>query len=267
MKRYLRVANQLQERIDGNEWAVGERLPGQRELARFYGCSERSILEAESVLAARGRLQLKPREGAFVLDPNLPRLHLDLGMVVSRNEYGYLFNQHAGHWPPLTPPTREVIACPDDVAQLLQVDPGSDVLARRRVVGPGPDEPLQITTTYLPWPLAEGTVLAEEDTGPGGYLDRLEHDMKRGPLDWPAQVQTRLPTPDEAADLVMPTQLPVLVEMRIATSPDEQPLAVDVVIRDGRRWSLGYRLHRDESAQWPTMPARDRNVPEQPKSA
>ncbi|GLY55193.1 GntR family transcriptional regulator [Lentzea sp. NBRC 102530] len=265
LDQYLQVANDLEQRIEQREWEVGDKLPGQRALAVHYRVSDRVVREAQSVLALRGVILLQHKSAAVVTERTRPRVPLDLGMFVRRNELGYLFNQHAGHWRPVGDPVLDVQPCPDEIADLLQLEQGADVVVRRRVVGPG--EPMQVTTTYIPMTLASGTALAEADTGPGGYVERLEQDMGYGPVRWPVQHIARLPSVDEAADLLMPKQLPVLVETRVVLGHDDERLAVDVAVRDSRRFMLRYELHRDESATWPTTPATGRNVPEQAKSA
>lgn len=264
MELTQQVAAKLEQRINAGEFAVGDRLPGQRKLATEYAVSDRVVREAQSVLAARNRVRIIERDGVYVVDPNLLRVRLPLGSLIYRNPYGYVFNSNAGHWPPLIEPTTDQVPCPDDVAPLLRIDPGTRVVARRRVVGIGPGEPMQITTTYLPLRLAANTVLAEADTGPGGIYDRIEQsyrpdDLGLGPLTWQGQLITRLPTGDEADDLDMPVQQPAWVELRIATSQYGEPVAVDQVVRDSRRWCYEYELQRDETASWPTEPAEFRN--------
>lgn len=262
MDRYQEVADDLAARIERGEWLVGDQLPGQRVLAEHYGCSDRVCREAQSLLAVRGFVRVVERKGVFIADRGRPRHHLDLGTTISRNELGYFRNRHAGHWPPVPGSiTRGEVPCPPDVASLLGVAATGLVFARRRVVGPSEAEPMQITTTYFPLDLVTGTVLAEQDTGPGGWMDRVEHDLAHGPLDWPVQLIARLPTTQEAHDLLMPEQLPVWAEMCQAIGAGGDVLAVDAIVRDSQRWTIGYRLERDDSAAWPTQPATERNAP------
>ena len=58
---------------------------------------------------------------------------------------------------------------PADVAELLGVGEGADVLARRRRMY-ADDTPVQLATSYLPLDIAEGTPLAGTDPGPGRHL-------------------------------------------------------------------------------------------------
>jgi len=260
---YRQIADRIEGLIDSGEFPVGRRLPGVHKLVVRFGVSDSVVRDAIKVLVARDRVRTVNRAGTYAQAPRRPRKRLPLGLVVRRNPLGYLFNAHSGRWPALEVPTRGMVFAPLDIAQALGLDEGDQVFARRRIVGPDVGEPAQITVTYLPVDLVDqAPILGEEDTGPGGYLEVIEQALKRGPVRWPAEVSTRLPTVEEARDLAMPEQQPVLVETRIVVDPLDElhPLAVDVAVRDGRRWSLTYELTRDASAAWPVTPATERNV-------
>src|SRR5690606_41348469 len=69
-------------------------------------------------------------------------------------------------------------------AELLGVDQGTPVVRRRRVTSPAGEPPFQIADTWIhPDAVADAPQVAERDTGPGGYLDRLE-EAGHGPLGW-----------------------------------------------------------------------------------
>jgi GntR family transcriptional regulator len=266
---FRQVADLIEQEIDDGRYPVGSRLPGQAALAEQYGVSDRVIREAQSALMARGRVIVRPRSGTYVVDQDQaqPAQRLVIGDRARRNEHGYLFNAHAGHWPPIGDPTRGLVECPVDVAQALDVEPGAQVLARRRVVGIGPGEPMQITTTYLhPDLVARLPIVAEQDTGPGGWVERAELDLGLGPARFPRVHMARLPTEQEANDLGMPPALPVLVELRkfVGAGADvEGPaLAVDEAVRDARRFEVHDEMTRADSAAWPYEPATVRNLPE-----
>jgi GntR family transcriptional regulator len=261
--RYLEIAADLRRRIESGEFPPGSRLPGKSILSRYYDAGGPLIQEAITALELDGLVVIRERSGTYVTEPERhPRQRLDIGRQVRRNELGYVFARPAGHWHPIGAPTRAWVPCPDDMAELLDVEPGSDVLARRRVVGPG--MPMQITTTFIRADLARGTVLEDGDTGPGGWMDRVEQDMGLGPLGWPDEVYARLPTAEEAETLVMSPKLPVLVEARAHEVSLRGVIAVDEIVRDARRFSVRFRIGRSTSARWPTPKATARNRPNAP---
>ena len=71
------------------------------------------------------------------------------------------------------------------------------------------DEPMQLATSYTPWSLAEGTQMAEPDSGPGGIYSRLA-DIGHGPVHFTEDVTTRLATQEESTFLRLPTPATVL---------------------------------------------------------
>jgi GntR family transcriptional regulator len=258
--RYLDIANDLQRRIDHGEWAPGQRLPGTAALARHYDAGKPIIAEAIGVLELNGRVRVRPRSGTYVLPPTGPRLPVDLGHQVRRNDLGYLFARPSGHWPPVGVPTRGWTACPTEVAAILEVQPGQQVFTRRRAVGPH-GRAVQLTTSYYPPDIASGTPVEQADTGPGGVYDRIEQDLGHGPLTWTTQTSARLPTPEEAETLNMSTRLPVLVNTRAAANPAHRVVAVDVAVVDAQLFAVQWDTSRDDTASWPVRPATARNKP------
>lgn len=264
---HRQVADDLDHKIESGQYPPGTQLPSYRALQEQYGIAKSTVAEAMAVLQARGRIVVRPKSRAVVRGPE-PRQRLIVSGTVRRNELGYLFSDPVGHWVPLGAPTREYVACPEEVAEHLGVPVGERVLARRRVGGISAKEPMQITTTYLhPLLIERVPVVAERDTGPGGWLDRLEeHPEYGGPVRVFSTAYARVPTEQEALDLRMPVSTPVLVEARRvyqagADHEVDPPVAVDLVIRDAKSWELRREMVRGESATWPVEPATARNVP------
>jgi len=132
----------LKAALDSGEYAVGERLPPERELARLYGCSLITIRRALDELAREGRLGRQQGRGTFVLPPRLDR---DIGGSMSFSDE----MQRRG----LDPETRLIAARPEaaaeTVAAALQLEPGSPTLYLERLrLAAG--EPLLLEMVHLP---------------------------------------------------------------------------------------------------------------------
>jgi GntR family transcriptional regulator, N-acetylglucosamine utilization regulator len=132
----------LKSGLDSGEYAVGERLPPERELARLYGCSLITIRRALDELAREGRLGREQGRGTFVLPPRLDR---DIGGSMSFTDE----MQRRG----LDPETRLIAARPEAageiVAAALQLEPGSPTLYLERLrLAAG--EPLLLEMVHLP---------------------------------------------------------------------------------------------------------------------
>jgi DNA-binding FadR family transcriptional regulator len=73
-QRYERIAERLAADIRAGRLAPGERLPGERELARRLEVGRASVREAIGALQVRGVLETRPGSGSFVAADALERL-------------------------------------------------------------------------------------------------------------------------------------------------------------------------------------------------
>ncbi|MGH3921739.1 MAG: hypothetical protein ACRDTT_02495 [Pseudonocardiaceae bacterium] len=110
--------------------------------------------------------------------------------AVHRDDRGYYFDVQAVSWVAVTPPTIAWASASPEIADLLQIPAGSEVLVRDRQIGERGGPPLQLAISYLPGPLVRGTVLEQADTGPGGIYDRPE-EMGHT-LHWIERITTRM---------------------------------------------------------------------------
>lgn len=80
------LAEQLSQMINQNQWFAGRRLPAVRELADQFGVSANTAHAALRLLADKGVVGLRPRQGAFVEGRKRAE-------VAAKNQIGIL-------WPP-----------------------------------------------------------------------------------------------------------------------------------------------------------------------
>ncbi|KQT54556.1 GntR family transcriptional regulator [Aureimonas sp. Leaf454] len=66
---YQQVADQLRALIEGGEFAVGDRLPSERDLAEKLGISRPTVREALIALEVEGRIRIRVGSGIFVAPP------------------------------------------------------------------------------------------------------------------------------------------------------------------------------------------------------
>ncbi len=72
-KLYEQVASRLAEQIDEGLYRPGDRLPGVRRLARQFGVSISTIVQAQGLLEDDGHLEARPRSGYYVRAQVWPR--------------------------------------------------------------------------------------------------------------------------------------------------------------------------------------------------
>lgn len=76
----LQIADNLENLIVSQKLEVGDRLPGEIELAEQFGISRNILREAITILKERGLIQVRNGSGAYVAQPD-PQL---LGNVIGR---------------------------------------------------------------------------------------------------------------------------------------------------------------------------------------
>jgi DNA-binding FadR family transcriptional regulator len=71
---YRQIADQLAQLIASGEFAVGSRLPAERELAASLGVSRTSVREAIISLEIAGRVEVRVGSGIFVAQPGAAQI-------------------------------------------------------------------------------------------------------------------------------------------------------------------------------------------------
>jgi len=262
-RRHAQIAADLRRRIAAGEFPPGTKLPPYQELCTTYRAATDTIRSAIAALKADGLVQAIPKVGVIVRK-SAQRRRIERGNAVARDHLGYIFG---GAFEPGEPwdvhdlprgagPHRTRLPVPTDIAERLQVEPGAEVLRRRRVTSPAGEPPFQLTDTWIhPDAVADVPQVAERETGPGGYLDRLE-EAGHGPMSWTEYTRTRMPERDEAKTLHIATSLAVLELTRVGTSARTgQPIEVAVCVIPGDRVEIVTELTRARSARWPVKPA------------
>lgn len=86
---YRQIAEQLRTLITAREWAVGSRLPAERDLARQLGVSRPSVREALIAMEVEGWVEIRTGSGVYVLDRS-QRNHRVRGLQITLTEWGPL---------------------------------------------------------------------------------------------------------------------------------------------------------------------------------
>jgi GntR family transcriptional regulator len=262
--RYRAIADDLRQRIMAGEYRSSESLPRQSDLAEAYETKRAVIAEAVRVLEGEGMVRAVRKRGTVVQWPAVRR-RIERGSKVTRDTgytvvgvtvpgaAGYNFPAaQAESWQAHGAPRASAEPCPPRVAELLRVVEGDRVVRRRRVTSPAGEPPFQLVDSWIhPDGIADAPRAAEPDTGPGGYLDRLE-EAGHGPISWTEHVRAKMPLPDEA-DLLQIAARAVVIEIaRVGTSAKTQtPVEVTICVIPAERVEIITPLERDRTAQWP----------------
>jgi GntR family transcriptional regulator len=241
---YRQIADQLRAGIVGGRLSAGEQLPSERTLMETYGAARGTVRQAIATLRAEGLIDIEHGRGAFVrrrppvyrkAHDRFARRHRDAGKAAYLAEL-----EEEGRRPEVQVLEVGPAPAPPEIARLLQVPEGSQVLVRRRrYLADG--QPMELATSYLPWELVQGTKITEADTGPGGIYARLEemgHRLKRFTED----VRARMPLPEETRALQLPQGVPVIVLVRVAYDLGDTPVEVCDTVMASDRYVLSYEL-------------------------
>lgn len=243
--RYRQVADELRRRIQAGDYAPGSVLPSELELLGEFGVSRNTVRGAVGILRNEGLVYSVKGRGSFVRQ-QLPvrRLASSRYRVNAAGAPGTSFTADQGiTWDQyrLDKAFQEVPA-PTEVAELLGVDRGTPLLERRLVFW-SKGFPQQISTSYYPLAMVEGTPVAdpEREPWPGGSIAQLA-TLGITVTVVEESVRTRMPSVAEVDALRIPPGVPVLtITRRMLAGELPVEVAADIVI-PGDRVVLDYRI-------------------------
>lgn len=209
-----------------------------------YGAARGTVRQAINVLKGEGLILVQHGRGSFVrpappvrrlASDRFARRHRDAGKAASLAEL-----ESEGREASVEMLQLGKGKAPADVALRLGVKTGGPVLIRyRRYLADG--QPLELATSYIPWPIANGTAMTREDSGPGGIYARIEELGHR--LDhFTEDVAARMPTPEESRSLMLGPGVPVFQLLRTAYDSDGGAVEVCDTVMAADRYVLAYEL-------------------------
>ncbi|MFE7106606.1 UTRA domain-containing protein [Streptomyces sp. NPDC057575] len=128
-------------------------------------------------------------------------------------------SQHLIEVAEVIPPTRISVA--------LGLNEGQRVVVRRRLMKRG-GQPVELTDSYYPLPVAAGTALAAKRKIKGGAPTLLA-ELGYRPRHVIEEVGTREPTDSEISNLQLMDGEPVLILFRLITSQDGHPMEASLM--------------------------------------
>lgn len=222
----LRIVDDIRADIDSGALRPGAPLPSYRQLMATYDVSTQTAQRAIGILKAEGIVESRAGKGVFVRPrPNLLSRMISPTVVESLN--GDPVDMTARRSSP-----------PKDVAEALGV--GEDeklVAAQALLVADG--QFVEILTSYFP---PQVTVLEPALAAPeGGLLAELRRQGSV-PRRITEDVQTRMPTPEEARILRLSVGVAVFRVLRSVLADDGSVLGIQTSVLAGDRYQLRYEL-------------------------
>lgn len=221
LPKYHRIADALREQVRTGQLAPGDRLPAETAIATTHHTSVPTVRQAMSVLRAEGLIESRHGIGTFVRAAH--RLQRR-----SRNRYG----EARGRDGLLTNTLRHEIVSAgsepvsDQIADCLDVPPGTEVVVRRRRLYDEDNRLTEIGASYLPKDIAAGTYLEEPAVVPKALFRCVEELTGRRYTHARDQVTARRATEAEADAFELPLGAYVLHLIHTAADQDGDVLEV-----------------------------------------
>ncbi|HEX6500217.1 MAG TPA: GntR family transcriptional regulator [Micromonosporaceae bacterium] len=243
---YQQLAAILRGQIVSGELAPGDRAPTEADLAKRYATSRNTVRLALDALRNEGLIVSHQGRGSFVRAQPPMRYYASLtGSRRKRLEadrrYDTFTQQIASQGKRARQEsTVAVIAAAGEIADHLQVPPGTEVAMRRRVIY-ADDEPLQLGTSYYPLAIVGESKIMEPADIPEG-TDQVLEDLGHISTRYEDEITWRMPSLDESTELRMLPGTPVGRLLRTSFDQKERPIEVYEVILPADRHVLLYSV-------------------------
>lgn len=235
------IADDLRARIESGDLQPGDRLPGEPSLVKTYGVAKMTANQALKILVAEGLAVARPGSGTYVREFRPIRRVANDRLSKTRRDAGQsIWSADIAQRTLVTNVQVYETEAPQQIARLLNLDPGSPVIVRSRTFIVE-DRPVQTATSYFPAELVRGTAITEPDTGPGGSYARLA-ELGAEPVNFTEELRARMPSEDERTALNLAAGTPVLEICRTAYTDDDRPVEVNRMLLDAGSYVLEYRL-------------------------
>ncbi|MEV0613264.1 UTRA domain-containing protein [Nonomuraea sp. NPDC050404] len=128
---------------------------------------------------------------------------------------------------------------PADVAHALDLDKDERCVERHRTLLHA-GEPIELSWSYYPLAIAEGTSLAGQGKIKGGAPKVLAELGFPQPT-FEDRVSVRQPRTEEVVMLDLPADVPVIRQFRVIRSDNERPVEASVLIKGGHLFEVRYQ--------------------------
>nr|WSX25565.1 GntR family transcriptional regulator [Streptomyces tubercidicus] len=253
-----RIAADLRAMIDRGVYPPGGQLPSVSELQAAESIASQTARDVYRLLEKEGVIFTRQGKGSFV-SPFLGKITRDGSgryQKPARSEGGARgafeaeLNRLGLVYRP-TPTEIDRARPPKLVAEAFKLHHSAKALYRRRVMhasrdAEGESFAVQIATSWFPGDIAFGTVLEQQDTGPGGSKSRLA-DLGHAQKLIEEKIEVRMPSAGEAASLGIPADRPVYELTHQASTAQGRVVEIAVHVMPVTTWRFSYSWELSDS--------------------
>lgn len=243
--RYVQIAEEIVEQIRAGVLKPGDLVPSESELVERYGVAGGTIRKAMVEVRASGLVETRHGKGSIVKDRPPVRLRSSDRFRASHRRGGkaaYLAESaQSGATAKVSVLFIGPMEASEEIAGRLGVEPGAQVLARRRLYFRN-GTPVETASSYLPWDVVKDIPeLFSENPGPGGIYARLEGD---GHVfeEFVETLQARPASKAEASELALSPGAPVVHLLRNAVTKTGRVVEVCDTLMAADQFVFEYRI-------------------------
>ncbi|MFJ9634508.1 GntR family transcriptional regulator [Streptomyces sp. NPDC101175] len=240
---HQKIAAGLRRQITRGDLPPGSQLPSTPALMEQYGVAGTTVQKALLMLKEEELLVGQPGKGVFVQGGTQQAISPAVYMPPAAAGEPYRWISEAKKRSQRgSSKLLEVaaVAPPHEVGQALQLEEGGQALLRKQILMLD-DEPTELTKSYYPLGLAEGTAMMEQRKIRGGTPTLLS-ELGYPPLEFIDEVSSEIPTEEEVVALQLPKDMPVMLTLRVVYSNSERPIEVSLLTKAAHRYRMRYRI-------------------------
>ncbi|WP_318210728.1 GntR family transcriptional regulator [Streptomyces sp. SJL17-1] len=240
---HQKIAAELRRRITRGDLPPGSKLGSTAELMEQHGgVANTTVQKALQMLKAEGLLEGLPGRGVYVRQHAQQSIEPLTYMKPAGSGEPYPWMSEAAKRQQVGRSRLldvAVVVPPQEVAEALRLEEGERAVLRKQTLFLD-DEPTELTRSYYPLSLVEGTAILEKKLIRGG-TPALLHSMGFPPREFVDELSSEIPTEEEVVVLELPKDMPVLFAFRVVYSDDRRPIEVTLMTKAAHRYRMRYR--------------------------
>ncbi|MEU4947757.1 GntR family transcriptional regulator [Streptomyces lavendulae] len=243
--RYLQIAEDIVQQIRAGVLGPGDQVPSEAEMIDRYKVSGGTIRKAMLEIRASGLVDTRHGKGSYVKSRPPVRHRSSDRFRRSLRQGGkaaYLAeSEQSGATASVSVIYIGPTEAPEGIAERLDVEVGTKVLARRRLYFRN-GTPVETATSYLPWDVVRDIPeLFEENPGPGGIYARLE-GQGHVFAEFVETLQARPAAKGEASELALSPGAPVVHLLRNAVTEEGRVVEVCDTLMAADQFVFEFRI-------------------------
>ncbi|MEW2289625.1 GntR family transcriptional regulator [Streptomyces sp. NPDC047841] len=240
---HQKIAARLRRQITRGDLRPGDQLPSTPALMEEYGVAGTTVQKALQMLKEEQLLVGQPGKGVFVQGGTQRSIAPEVYMTPAGEGQTYSWISEAekrSQRGSVTLLEVETVTPPYEVRQALGLGNDGQALLRKQILFLD-DEPTELTRSYYPLELAEGTAIMERRKIKGGTPTLLA-GLGYPPVAFVDEVSSEIPTEEEVVALELPKDMPVMMTFRVVYSNSERPIEVSLLTKAAHRYRMRYAV-------------------------